>query len=99
MHASQQLVSVARSNVDLANATLNDSTDRFRNGVADDLAVVQAQSALAAAQAQLVGSLYQYNVAKLGLARSIGVIDRQFHAYLGMGHAPLTLTVPGNRGY
>lgn len=99
VHASQQLVSVARSNVDLANATLNDSTDRFRNGVADDLAVVQAQSALAAAQAQLVGSLYQYNVAKLGLARSIGVIDRQFHAYLGMGHAPLTLTVPGNRGY
>lgn len=81
--ATQQLVKVARSNVDLARAALNDATDRFRNGVADDLPVVQAQSSLAAAQAQLVNSLYRYNVAKLALARSVGIIDREFHSYLG----------------
>lgn len=81
--ATQQLVKVARSNVDLARAALSDTTDRFRNGVADDLPVVQAQSSLAAAQAQLVNSLYRYNVAKLALARSVGIIDREFHSYLG----------------
>ena len=98
VNASRQMVTVARSNVDLANASLNDTTDRFRNGVADDLPVVQAQAALADAQAELVNSLYQYNVAKLGLARSIGVIDRQFHAYLGLGHAPLTIPAQNVRG-
>lgn len=80
--ATQQLVSVARSNVDLAHTALGDATDRFRNGIADDLPVVQAQAALAGAEAQLVNGLYQYNVAKLALARSLGIIDREYRAYL-----------------
>ncbi|HUZ05240.1 MAG TPA: TolC family protein, partial [Acidobacteriaceae bacterium] len=42
--ASKQLVEVARSNVDLARTTLNDATDRFQNGVDDNLPVVEAQS-------------------------------------------------------
>ncbi len=45
--------------------------------------MVEAQASLAAAEAQLVNSLYQYNQAKLGLARNIGIIDRQYRAYLG----------------
>lgn len=81
--ASQQLVQVARSNVDLAKSALNDATDRFKNGVADDLAVVQAQASVASADAQLVDSLYQFNVAKLELAKNLGVIDQQYRAYLG----------------
>jgi len=81
--AARQLVQVARSNVDLSQSSLNDSTDRYKNGVADDLPVVQAQAALAAAQAQLVNSLYQYNQAKLSLARNIGMIDAQYRNYLG----------------
>lgn len=80
---SHQLVKVARSNVDLSQSALDDATDRYRSGVADDLPVVQAQAALAAAQAQLVGSLYQFNRAKLGLARNLGIIDQQYRAYLG----------------
>lgn len=81
--ASQQLVQVARSNVDLAKSALNDATDRFKNGVADDLAVVQAQASVASADAQLVDSLYQFNIAKLELAKNLGVIDQQYRAYLG----------------
>jgi outer membrane protein TolC len=81
--ATQQLVTVARSNVDLAHASLNDTTERFRNGIADDLPVVEAQASLAAAQTQLVNSLYRYDEAKLALARSIGIIDREYRAYLG----------------
>jgi outer membrane protein TolC len=80
--AAQKLVDVARSNVDLSHATVNDATDRFRNGVDSDLPVVEAQSSLATAEAQLVNSLYEYNVAKIALARSLGVVDRQYREYL-----------------
>jgi outer membrane protein TolC len=81
--STQQLVAVARSNVDLSHASLNDATDRFRNGIDDDLPVVEAQSALATAQAELVNSLYEYNVAKIALARSLGIVDREYRQYLG----------------
>ncbi len=81
--AMEQLVTVARSNVDLAHASLSDATVRFQNGIDDDLPVVQAQASLAAAETQLVNSLYQYDKAKLALARSTGIIDRQYRAYLG----------------
>ena len=81
--ATEQLVKVARSNVDLSQSSLNDATDRFKNGIDDNLPVVEAQATLAAAQAQLVNSLYQYNQAKLGLARNLGMIDQQYRIYLG----------------
>jgi outer membrane protein TolC len=87
--AAQQLVDVARSNVDLSQATVNDATDRFRNGVDSDLPVVEAQSSLATAEAQLVNSLYEYNVAKIALARSLGVVDREYREYLS---GPATAT-------
>jgi len=82
--ASRKLVKVAQSNVDLSQSSLNDATDRYKNGVDDDLPVVEAQATLAAAQAQLVNSLYQFNEAKLGLARNLGVIDEQYRTYLGV---------------
>ncbi len=80
--AAQQLVDVARSNVDLGHASVSDATDRFRNGVDSDLPVVEAQSSLATAEAQLVSSLYEYNVAKIALARSLGIVDREYREYL-----------------
>lgn len=81
--ASRQLVDVGRSNVDLARASLDDAIDRSKNGISDNLPVIQAQASLAGAQAQLVNSLYQYNQAKLGLARNLGIIDRDYRQYLG----------------
>jgi outer membrane protein TolC len=83
VQATAQLVKVARSNVDLATQELSDSNDRFRAGVEDNLPVVQAEAALAGAQTQLVNSLYQYNQAKLNLARNTGIIESQYQAYLG----------------
>jgi outer membrane protein TolC len=81
--AAQQLVQVARSNVDLATRELSDETDRVNAGVDDNLPLVAAQASLAAAQSNLVESLYQYNVAKLGLARAAGVLETQYRDYLG----------------
>jgi outer membrane protein TolC len=44
---------------------------------------VTAQATLASAQSNLVESLYQYNVAKLALARSAGILEQQYRVYLG----------------
>ena len=81
--ASAQLVRVARSNVDLATRALSDETDRVNAGVDDNLPLVTAQATLAAAQSNLVESLYQYNVSKLALARAAGVLETQYREYLG----------------
>jgi outer membrane protein TolC len=83
VQAAQQLVQVAHSNVDLATQALSDETDRFKAGIDDTLPLVQAQATLQSAQSNLVESLYQLNIAKLALARSAGVIERQYRAYLG----------------
>lgn len=83
VNSSAQLVKVAQSNVDLAGEEMDQATQRFKAGVDDNLAVVQAQAVLAAAQSQLVGTLYRYNVAKLNLARNTGVVETQYRTYLG----------------
>ncbi|HUB50974.1 MAG TPA: TolC family protein, partial [Terracidiphilus sp.] len=81
--SNKKLVDVARSNVDLATQALSDETDRVKAGVDDNLPLVEAQATLASAQSNLVESLYQYNVSKLALARSCGVLEQQYRIYLG----------------
>lgn len=81
--ATSRLVEVARSNVDLATRALADETDRVNAGVDDNLPLVTAQATLATAQSSLVESLYQYNLSKLSLARAAGVLETQYHSYLG----------------
>ena len=81
--ANAKLVEVARSNVDLTQRALCDETDRVNAGVDDNLPLVTAQASLAAAQSNLVESLYQYNVSKLALARAAGVLEQQYRVYLG----------------
>lgn len=83
VNANAKLVDVARSNVDLATRALSDETDRVNAGVDDNLPLVTAQATLAGAQSNLVESLYQYNVSKLALARSAGVLEQQYRVYLG----------------
>ena len=83
VQSSAELVKVARSNVDLATQALADSRDRFTSGVDDNLPVVQAQATLAAAQSQLVNTEFQYNQAKLALARNTGVVEIRYKEYLG----------------
>ena len=81
--ATAKLVEVARSNVELATRALSDETDRVNAGVDDNLPLVTAQATLAAAQSNLVESLYQYNLAKIALARASGVLEQQYRVYLG----------------
>jgi outer membrane protein TolC len=81
--ATAKLVEVARSNVDLATRALSDETDRVNAGVDDNLPLVTAQATLASAESNLVESLYQFNLSKLALARSAGIIETQYRDYLG----------------
>ncbi len=83
VQSSAELVKVARSNVELAQQELSDTRDRFSAGVDDNLPVVQAQATLAAAQSRLVGTQFQYNQAKLNLARNTGVVETRYKEYLG----------------
>ena len=83
VQSSNDLVKVAKSNVDLATQELQDASDRFSAGVDDNLPVVQAQATLAQAQSTLVNTLYQYNQSKLQLARNTGVVESQYKVYLG----------------
>jgi outer membrane protein TolC len=91
LRTSQELVRVAKSNVDLATTELQQSTDRFRAGVDNDLPLTQSQSTLAQAQTQYVTAVFQLNQSRLGLARNLGLIDTSDHPETAgglNGHTP-----------
>jgi outer membrane protein TolC len=69
--------------VKLAEQELSDERERFKAGVDDNLPVVDAEASLAGAEAQTVQAMFQYNVAKLGLARNTGVVESRYRVYLG----------------
>lgn len=74
-------VDVARSNMDLANQTLKQSRDRFTAGVTNTVEVVQAQQAVAEANENLISAQFQYNVAKVSLARALGLAEQGIRSY------------------
>jgi outer membrane protein TolC len=92
LQTTKELVQVAKSNVDLGTTALDQATQRFKAGVDDNLPVAEAQSTLAQAQAQYVNSVYQFNQAKLELARRLGIIDIQYKNYIPSGSMPISKT-------
>jgi len=83
VESTAERVKVARSNVDLASEALADTRERFSAGVDDNLPVVQAQAALTDAQTRLIATEFQWNQAKLDLARNTGVVETEYKLYLG----------------
>jgi outer membrane protein TolC len=81
LESAEQLVTVARSNIDLAEQALAQSKDRFGAGVTDTVEVVQAQEAVASAHDQYISSLYSDNYAKVSLARAIGHAETVFQQF------------------
>ena len=80
--AAADRVRVNRDAVALADAQLAQARDRFSAGVSDNLEVVQAQGAVATANENYLSSLYACNVAKLALARAIGVAEERAGEFL-----------------
>lgn len=83
LNAAKEQVAVAKQNVDLANENLARSKDRFTSGVTDSVEVVQSEQSLASANDQYITSLYNHNLAKLSLARALGVARMDYEQYLG----------------
>jgi outer membrane protein TolC len=83
LNAAKEQVAVAKQNVDLANENLARSKDRFASGVTDSVEVVQAEQSLASANDQYITSLYNHNLAKLSLARALGMARTNYNQYLG----------------
>lgn len=80
--STEKQVAVAESNRNLAQEELSDAQQRYVAGVSDNLAVTQAQQSVAQADESYINSLYQHNVAKLNLARSMGMAQN-YKEYLG----------------
>jgi outer membrane protein TolC len=83
LNAAKEQVDVAKRNVDLANESLARSKDRFTSGVTDSVEVVQAEQALASANDQYITGVYNHSLAKLALARALGVARTDYSQYLG----------------
>jgi len=68
--------------MELSKEALAEAQQRYAAGVSDNLAVSEAQQSVAQADGQYINSLYQHNVAKLNLARAMGVAQN-YKEYLG----------------
>jgi outer membrane protein TolC len=68
----EQQMRAAQKTLDLAQRELALAQDRFQNGVADNIEVTNAQTALENARLTTVFSLAQFNVARLNLASALG---------------------------
>lgn len=104
--AAGKQVEVAKTGLDYAQQTLEQSQDRFAAGVTNNVEVIQAQQQLASANEQYITSLYAHNIAKVLLARAIGNAEQAVKQYLsqpgnvlptnpGNGAAPGNPTTPG----
>lgn len=83
IQSAAKLVEAAHSNVELATEALTEAQQRFHAGISDNLPVSQAQTQFEQANDQYISALYQHNVAKLSLARALGVAQTNYKEYLG----------------
>jgi outer membrane protein TolC len=81
LNSAAAQVEVAQSNAELASQSLQQARDRFTAGVTNTVEVVQAQQAVADANENLISAQYQYNVAKVSLARASGLAEQNIRAY------------------
>ncbi len=77
LQAADERVRVARSAADLAGQQLTQAEDRFTAGVTSNLEVVQAQETVATATDNYLSALYAHNLAKISLARAIGLAEER----------------------
>jgi outer membrane protein TolC len=81
VQASESAVKVAQGNRALAERALTQATDRYANGVTNDLEVVQAREAVVNADENYIASLFSFNVAKIALARALGAAETRLATF------------------
>jgi len=80
--AEEQMQTATRAR-QLADLQLTQARDRFAAGVANNLEVVQAQEAVAAATEGAISALYDLNIAKALVLGSPGSLEEAIEKYLG----------------
>jgi outer membrane protein TolC len=80
--STDERVSVAREALDLAREQVRESQDRFEEGVAGNLEVVQAEDALARASDDYIAALQAHNVSRIALARARGKAEHEIPTFL-----------------
>ena len=95
LKAASEQVQVAKTGLDYAQQTLEQSQDRFSAGVTNNVEVIQAQQQLASANEQYIASLYGFNIGKVLLARAIGNAEQAVQQYLSEP-GNLTPSAPAN---
>lgn len=75
LESARNEVQVANLGDELAKEEVQQSRDRFRAGVADNIEVVTAQNSLARADENRIAALYQYNQSRADLAHAVGRIE------------------------
>jgi outer membrane protein len=78
LEAARHEVDVASLAVKLANEEVGQARDRFQAGVANNIEIVQAQTALARANDNQIVALYRYNQARADLARATGQMQNLY---------------------
>ena len=86
LKSANEQVDVAQSNVGLAKQTLQQSRDRFAAGVTNTVEVVQSQQSVADADENLISAQYQLNIAKVELARALGIAEQGVKKYFSHSH-------------
>ncbi|HEX4165600.1 MAG TPA: TolC family protein [Bryobacteraceae bacterium] len=81
LNSAHEQVDVAQTNLQLATETVKQARDRFSAGVTNTVEVVQAQQSLADANENLISAQFQYNLAKVSLARSLGLAEESIGTY------------------
>lgn len=82
LEAATDQVGVADKNRTVAKENLGLTRQRYEAGVTDNVEVVEAQDAVAAAELDYINSLFSHNIAKLSLARAMGVAAEGFEEFL-----------------
>ena len=82
LQSAADQVAVARDNLGLANQTLEQARDRFTSGVTDNIEVVQAQGSVAIANDNLISALYAHNLAKVSLAKAMGLTEQGVQKFM-----------------
>jgi outer membrane protein TolC len=76
--AARERVEVTGSGLALSREQLRQAQDRFEAGLANNIDVVQAQDAFAAANESYIASLYDQTVTRAAMARALGAVESAY---------------------
>jgi outer membrane protein TolC len=87
LQSAEDQVGVAKSGLELAEKELQYASDRFKNGVVNNIEVVKAQDSLARAHDNNLNAMAQHAQAKISLAKALGNTDKTYRIFLGIQEA------------